>query len=155
MQHKTLVLSLALSLVGTCTLSAGEHPWLRRATTVAACAASFWDLQTTRQATAIGAREDNSFFANKDGTPKLGKMAIFKGTLCASTFAFGEFHVLSHVAWSGELSRSDTREISDWAIVGLAGVQTGLFSLTAVHNRRTYQQQKAINEASRQIWGGK
>jgi hypothetical protein len=56
--------------------------WLRRATVAAACAASFWDMQTTRTGVRYGGREGNAFLADAQGRPRWGRMAGVKAGLC-------------------------------------------------------------------------
>ena len=56
----------------------GGRKWLRRATMAAACAASFWDIQTTRTAVRHGAYEANRLFADAGGNPRWGRMIGFK-----------------------------------------------------------------------------
>lgn len=62
----------------------GRH-WLRRVTLVASCAASLWDIQTTRTAVARGAREANGLFADSAGNPRWGRMIGLKAGLCMGT----------------------------------------------------------------------
>lgn len=69
--------------------------WLRRVTLIASCAASFWDLQTTRTAVRYGALEGNGFLADQYGRPRWGRMISLKVGLCAATAAAQEFHLLS------------------------------------------------------------
>jgi hypothetical protein len=99
--------------------SAGH--WLRRATLAAACAASFWDVQTTRTAIARGAREGNGFFADTAGYPRWGRMIGFKVGVCGGSILAEEllFRRSRDVPWTG--------------------LNTGLaafYSTTAVHNIR-------------------
>lgn len=61
------------------------RPWVRRLTLAASCAASFWDVQTTRAAVARGAREANGLFAGPGGRPRWGRMIGFKAGLCVGT----------------------------------------------------------------------
>jgi hypothetical protein len=59
--------------------------WLRRITLAASCAASIWDLQTTRTAVARGARESNRLVADAAGNPRWGRMIGLKAGLCVGT----------------------------------------------------------------------
>ena len=64
-------------------LCEGRH-WVRRLTLAASCAASFWDVQTTRAAVARGGREANGFFADANGNPRWGRMIGVKAGLCGA-----------------------------------------------------------------------
>ena len=68
----------------------GRHPWLRRVTLAAACAASFWDVQTTSAGAAQGFREANPLFADPQGRPRWGRIVGFKAGACAASFVAEE-----------------------------------------------------------------
>ena len=70
-------------------LAEGGH-WLRRATLAASCAASLWDIQTTRTAVARGAREANRLFADSAGNPRWGRIIGLKAGLCLGVAAAQE-----------------------------------------------------------------
>jgi hypothetical protein len=156
MKRTFLLLSIFVAGIastgGATQAHAAEHPWLRRGVSIAACAASFYDLYTTRQDSNAGARENNTFFANPNGSAKLGKMAGFKGMLCGAQFVLGETHVLARVPWGEGVNG---RTVSDGALIGFGAVQAGLFTMTAIQNRHVLVQQEAINAAARAIWGAK
>ncbi len=81
-------------------MAEGRH-WLRRAALAASCAASFWDVQTTRTAVARGAREANGLFADAAGNPRWGRIAGIKAGLCLGMVAAQEVvFKKSHVPWT-------------------------------------------------------
>ena len=98
-----------------------HHPWLRRITLAGACAASFWDLQTTRAGVARGATEANPLFADVQGRPRLGLMIGFKAGVCAASFATEE-----HFA---------RRRGSDAFWTTVNGINAVGFAAIAIHNR--------------------
>ena len=100
----------------------GRHPWLRRATLAAACAASFWDLQTTHAGAALGARESNPLFADPQGRPRWGRIVGFKAGACAASFVAEE-----------RFSRGGP---SDRFWVGINAATAATFSAIAVRNLR-------------------
>lgn len=78
----------------------GRH-WLRRATLAASCAASLWDIETTRTAVARGAREANGFFADSAGNPRWGRIIGVKAGLCLGMAAAQEVILRqSSVPWT-------------------------------------------------------
>jgi hypothetical protein len=98
--------------------AAGAGRWLRRITLAAACAASFWDAQTTRAAVARGARERNGVFADAHGRPQWGRMIGFKAGTCGSLAVAQElFFRDNEKAWTG-------------LNIGLGSVYSG----AAIHN---------------------
>ena len=98
----------------------GRHPWLRRVTLAAACAASFWDVQTTHAGVAQGAREANPLFADPQGHPRWGRLIGFKAGACAASFVAEE-----RFARSG---------LSDRFWVGVNSASAAGFSAIAIRN---------------------
>lgn len=68
----------------------GTGRWLRRITLAAACAASFWDVQTTALAVSRGAREMNGFLADSAGRPQWGRMIGMKAAACGGLLVMQE-----------------------------------------------------------------
>jgi hypothetical protein len=100
-------LALVVCLCGPATAQAsGKGVWLRRATLAAACAASFWDVRTTRTAVSLGALERNRLLAGPDGKPRWGRMIGIKAGLCAGSAAAQELRLfvpskpLGDAAWT-------------------------------------------------------
>lgn len=98
----------------------GRH-WVRRLTLAASCAASFWDVQTTRAAVARGAREANGFFADANGRPRWGRMVGVKAGLC------GAMAVVEELGFRGRRADLSFSAVN----TGLAGYYTAV----ALHNR--------------------
>jgi len=99
-----------------------RHPWLRRITLAGACAASFWDLQTTRAGIGQGAHETNPLFTDSQGRPRWGRMIGFKTGVCAASFAAEE-----HFARRGS---------SDTFWTAMNGLSAGSFAAIAIRNRQ-------------------
>jgi hypothetical protein len=99
-----------------------RHPWLRRLTLAGACAASFWDVQTTRAGVNQGARESNPLFADPQGRPRWGRIIGFKAGACAASFAVEE--------------RFARRANLDTFWTAMNGVSAGSFAAIAIHNRK-------------------
>jgi hypothetical protein len=123
---RTLSSTLALFLVLQSTALAaehkGHHPWLRRLTLAAACAASFWDVQTTRDGIAAGGQEDNPLFSGPQGRPRWGRIVGFKAGTCAASWIAEE-----HFANRGS---------SDRFWIGVNTVSAGSLAGVALHNLR-------------------
>jgi hypothetical protein len=116
---KRLVCAMALVVV-LCTPARpeGTGRWLKRVTLAAACAASFWDAQTTALAVSRGAREVNGFLADSAGKPQWGRMIGVKAATCGGLVLVEE----------KLLPRHEKSWIS--LNVGLSAVYSGM----AVHN---------------------
>jgi hypothetical protein len=99
-----------------------RHPWLRRITLAAACGASFWDLQTTRQSVSHGAREANPLLADSQGRPRFGRIVGFKTGTCLASFVVEE-----------RLARHSP---SDRFWIGLNCATAGAFVGLSIHNLR-------------------
>lgn len=100
------------------------HPWIRRITLAASCAASFWDLQTTRAAVSQGAFEGNRFLANADGSPRWGRIIGLKAGLCGGM-------VLTEVLVGRK---------HETASIAVNSALAGLYSAAAIHNYQVMHQ---------------
>ena len=78
---------LLFTLLGAlCVVQSPAAPkWVRRATAVAACAASGADAWTTYQGKRAGMPETNPLFRAANGTPAMGRVISFKVGLCAAS----------------------------------------------------------------------
>jgi hypothetical protein len=99
-----------------------RHTWLRRITLAGACAASFWDLQTTRLGISQGARETNPLFTDAQGRPRWGRMIGFKAGACAASVVAEE-----HFARRGSSG-------TFWTAMN--GISAGSFAAIAIRNRQ-------------------
>jgi hypothetical protein len=99
-----------------------RHPWLRRITLAGVCAASVWDIQTTRVAIMQGARETNPLFSDAQGRPRWGRIVGFKAGVCASSFVAEEYFA--------------RRGSSDTFWTAINGISAGGFTAIAIRNRR-------------------
>ena len=112
----------AFLTLGSVSFAEGQrrHPWIRRVTLAAACAASFWDVQTTSVGIRNGAREANPLFADAQGRPRWGRIVGFKAGVCAASFVAEE-----HFARQGP---------SDRFWIGVNTISAGSFGAIAVRN---------------------
>lgn len=99
--------------------------WLRRLTMAGACAASFWDLQTTRTAVGYGGVESNRWLADAQGKPRWGRMVGMKIGVCAGT-------ALAQELGARYMKKSST----SYAWAGMNAALTARFVSVALSNRR-------------------
>lgn len=120
--------ALLVCLCGTawCEGSNSKLVWLRRLTAVGACAASFWDVQTTRSAVAVGALEGNGLLADHKGRLLTGRMIAFKAGVCAGALVGEELHVFGR--------RHDTFANAAWTLGNSA--MAARFIQVSLGNRR-------------------
>jgi hypothetical protein len=108
-------------------LVGGKTKWVRRLTLISACAASFWDVQTTSAGVARGLSEGNSLFAGSQGKPRWGRMIGIKAALCGGSAVAQETPFIQH-------------KLPDPAWIALNSALTGVFVKTALHNRAVTSQ---------------
>jgi hypothetical protein len=92
------------------------HKWLRRAITVAGCAASAIDGYETATSLGHGLNEGNSLLANPNGSAKVGRMVSLKLGVCGAAIFVGEEYPVPGFA--------------------LSASQLGVFALTDIHNAK-------------------
>lgn len=99
--------------------------WLRRLTMAGACAASFWDLQTTRAGAGYGALESNRLLADERGRPQWGRTIGIKVGVCAATALAQE--------WG---ARSIKSPAATYVWTGMNAALAARFVSTSLSNRR-------------------
>lgn len=131
-----LLAASSASALSAADLPDSEHPrtpkrvWIRRATLVAACAASLaFDTLTTRRATAAGGIESNGLFANSQNQPQWGRMIAIKAAFCGASAVLQETHLFR--AWQ--------TPAADWTWTGVNAGATGIYSWAGWHNLRIAQ----------------
>ena len=93
MQRLWCAVGVVVCLCGAARAETKPETWLRRVTAAAACAASFWDLQTTSTGVRYGGREGNAFLADAQGRPRWGRMIGVKAGLCGGMLLAQELGV--------------------------------------------------------------
>jgi hypothetical protein len=123
--RRLLVAVMALMCVnGVLQAESSRTSWLRRLTLAASCAASFWDLSTTRTASVRGALESNRYLADSRGNPQWSRIIGIKVGLCAGTGVMQEL-----------LQRRRPSNAQAYAWIATNSGVAAAFSAAAVHNR--------------------